>query len=386
MVMTINPLTQEGQSVTLTRASSQWRSRPADERYASIGDLRYAAHAFKERSGEKMLNLSSMSIDYAEDELFLDGHPMNNWAFGQFASTVKVPADYLRRIPASLAAENIGYGLSQLEPETQRKLLITPSGHLGAFTGEGYARIWNAEIADWLVELQSSQPHWTFPTAFRTAGGGQKADAWGQSKELPVAFLSDRDMFVFLCDYLHPIEVPGSQTPLSRGFWVENNEVGAGSVRITMFLFDFVCSNVLVWGARNVVEVKIAHKGRARERVLFDDSEARQAIQTFANRSARSDVNRIVRAQNTVVAETTGEVVNEVFRQRLPGLTKNVIEQAMIVADSTPRYQLGAGPTSVWALVNGLTEISQRQDYADARVEIDRSASRILDAMVPNES
>lgn len=383
MTMTINQVTQPGRSTTLTRASSQWRTRPDDERMPDMPTFRAKAHEYMSHSKERLVDISSFGVEADGDELLLDGTQFNNWAFGQFCSTVRVPADYLRRIPASLAAENISHGLGQLEPETIRKLLITPSGHLGAFTGEGYARIWNAEIADWLCELQAAQPHWTFPTAFKTAGGGQKAEAWGERKELPVAFLSDRDCFVFLCDYEHPIEVPGAATPLTRGFWVENNEVGAGSVRLTMFLFDFVCSNVLVWGARNVIEVKIAHKGRARERVLFDDSEARQAIAAFANRSARADAQRIVRAQNMLVADTTGEVVSEVFRQRLPGLTKTVLEQAMIIADSTPRYQLGAGPTSVWALVNGLTEISQKQPYAEARIEIDRSASRILDAMVP---
>jgi hypothetical protein len=264
------------------------------------------------------------------------------------------------------------------------KILVGPT-RIGAFTGENYARIWNAEIVDWLVDLQAEQPWWTFPTAFKTAYGS-KENAWGEQKELPVAFLSDRDMFVFLCDYEHPVEVPGSETTLSRGFWIENNEVGSGSVRITMFLFDFVCSNVLVWGARNVIEVKVAHKGRARERILFEDSEARTAIIEYANRSSMADTLRIQRAQNMLVADSPNEVVDLLYSKRLPGLSKTVLTEAMDVAARTERYQLGAGPTSVWAVVNGITEVSQKADYADARVEIDRSAARILDGMVPLEN
>lgn len=381
----VQQMTKPGESTTLTRASAQWRTRPADERYDSIQSLRDAAHAFRAASLEETLNIGKMSMRYEGDEILLDSRPMNHWAFGQFCSTLRVPANYMRSIPASLAMQNLRHGLDQIGDDSNRKLLVTPGNRIGAFTGDGYERIWNAEIADWLLELQAEQPWWTFPVSFQTAGGGQKSNAWGESKVLPVAFLSDRDMFVFLCDYEHAIEVPGSMTPLSRGFWVENNEVGAGSVRITMFLFDFVCSNVLVWGARNVIEVKVAHKGRARERVLFEDSEARQAIIDYANRSSEGDTQRIARAQNMLVADTSTEVVDLLYSRRLPGLSKGVIEKAMIIAEGTERYQTGAGPTSVWAVINGLTEVSQANEHADARIEIDRSAAKLLDAMVPLE-
>jgi hypothetical protein len=378
-------MTRPGSSTTLTRASAQWRERPPDERYSSIEDLRHAAHQFRARSTEEIVDLSACQLGWRENEMLIDDKPMSNWAFGQLCTKLKAPASYMRTLPEDLVIQNLKHGhLTHVAPGDMMKLLVGPS-QIGAFTGEGYARIWNAEIADWLMELQSEQPWWTFPTSFKTAGGGVKSEAWGESKELPVAFLSDRDCFVFLCDYDHPIEVPGAETPLSRGFWVENNEVGAGSVRITMFLFDFVCSNVLVWGARNVIEVKVAHKGRARERILFEDSEARQAIVEYANRSSMADTLRIERAQNMLVADTQHEVIDLLYGKRLPGLSKNVLTEAMAVAGRTERYQLGGGPTSVWAVINGITEVSQKNEHADARIEIDRSAARILDAMVPVE-
>lgn len=368
---------------TLTRASSQWRTRPADERYSSVKAWRDAAHQHMARSTEQVIDLSQAKLGWSGDEILLNDMAMNNWSFGQLCTKLKAPASYIRTLPTDLALLNAKHGLTNIEAGDESKLLVGPS-HISAFTSPGYARIWNAEIADWILELQAAQPWWTFPVAFQTASG-DKEGAWGEKKELPVAFMSDRDCFIFLCDYEHGIEVPGSETLLSRGFWVENNEVGSGSVRITMFLFDFVCSNVLVWGARNVVEVKVAHKGRARERVLFDDSEARTAIAAYANRSAMADTLRIQRAQNTLVADTQAEVIDTLYSRRIPGLTKNVIAEAMTIASRTPRYQLGEGPNTVWAVVNGLTEVSQKADYADARIEIDRGAAKILDLMVPVE-
>lgn len=384
-MMTINQLTKPGQSTTLTRASAQWRERPADERFSSVEAWRDAAHRYMAQSSEEIIDISKAQLGWSEDEILIDGRSMTNWAFGQFASKIKAPASYLRTLPTDLVIQNVKHGLAaNVAPGDESKLLIGPR-KVSAFTSPGYARIWNAEIADWICDLQASMPWWTFPVAFQTAEGGQKENAWGERKELPVAFMSDRDCFIFLCDYEHGIEVPGSPTLLSRGFWVENNEVGSGSVRITMFLFDFVCSNVLVWGARNVVEVKVAHKGRARERILFDDSEARRAIDEYANRSSMADTLRIQRAQNVLVADTGAEVVDTLYGKRLPGLTKNLLVEAMTVAARTERYQLGGGPTSVWAVISGITEVSQKADYADARIEIDRSAARILDAMVPVE-
>jgi len=343
-----------------------------------MSKLRTDAHLYVENSHEFLYPLKEAKLEVIGDEITLAGARFSNWAFSQFASKMKAPGSYLRTLPTDIAMLNIKHGLTTL-PDEQSKLLVA-EGRLDAITSDRYVRIWNAEIADWLCDLQSSQPWWTFPEAFRTANGGQKEGAWGKHEVLPVAFLSDRDMFVFLCDYQHPVTIPGVEHPLLRGFWVENSEAGAGAVRITLFLFDFVCCNVLVWGARNVIEVKINHTGRARERVLFEDSEARNAIVEYANRSTEKDVQRIVSARNLLVADTRNEVIDLLYKQRLPGLTRTVLESAYAIQERTPRY---GDPRSVWSVVNGITEASQTSEYADARTEIDRSAGRLLEAFVP---
>lgn len=375
--MSVTQLTKPGESTTLTRASGQWRSRPADERYKSIIAMEERALIYQSNSHEFLMPLREAQIEVEADEIKIAGAPMTNWAFSQFASKIKAPGSYLRTLPPQLAAQNIEHGLSLVGDE-QSKLLVA-DGRIGAFTSERYVRIWNSEILHWLRELQANQPWWTWPEAFRTASG-QKAGAWGEHEVLPVGFLSDRDMFVFLADYQHPIEIPGVEHPLLRGFWVENSEAGAGAVRITLFLFDHVCCNVLVWGARNVIEVKINHIGRARERVLFDDSEVRAAISEYSNRSTEGDVRRITSARNMLVADTRGEVIDLLYKQRLPGLSKKVIESAYAIQERTPRY---GDPRTVWAAVNGLTEESQKCENADERAEIDRSAGRLLEAFVP---
>jgi len=377
--VSVTPITKPGESTTLTRASAQWRSRPADERFSSMAALHRQACLHMSNSHEFLMPLRDSHVLVDGDEVMLAGARMNNWAFNQFCSRIKAPASYLRTLPPGLAADCINNGISGL-PDEQSKILVN-EGVIGSFTSEKYVRIWNAEMSAWILELQERAPHWTFPEAFRTANG-QKEGAWGKHEVLPVAFLSDRDMFVFLCDYEHPVMIPGVETPLLRGFWVENKETGAGAVRITMFLFDFVCCNVLVWGARNVVEVRVNHVGNARERVLFEDGEALKAIAAYANRSTAGDVERITKARNLLVADTREEVVATLYGQRLPGLTKGVIDAAYTVVERTPRY---GDPRSVWGVINGLTELSQKEQNADARTEIDRSAGKVLEAYVPSK-
>jgi hypothetical protein len=87
------------------------------------------------------------------------------------------------------------------------------------------------------------------------------------TKDNTTLYASDRDMFVFLADEENRIELPGRRAGRSgsfaRGFFVWNNEVGKTSLGAGFFLFDYVCSNRIVWGADQYTEVRIATR-RAR--------------------------------------------------------------------------------------------------------------------------
>lgn len=369
----------------LDRASNQWRTRPPDQRFPSIEALRTRAHQYANAAHEEVVRMRDLNVDMTESEILLNGTPMTNWAFSQLSKRIGAPAAYIRKLPTETAHACVRHGMTELlanEPEST-SVILSHSKAIQGMTTERYVRIWNAEIADSLCELQAQQPWWEFPTSFKKAGSDKVENAWGEQRELPVAFLSDRDMFVFLCDYSHPIKNPGSDDALTRGFWVENSEVGKGAVKITCFLFDFVCSNVLVWGAKNVVEVKVNHIGRARERVLLDSGEVQQAVYNYANSLASNDERRIVQAKNLLLGDTREEVMDWAYGLKIPGITRTVLERAAVIAERTPRY---GDPRSAWALVNGLTETSQTSDHAEDRIAIDKAAGKILDLTVPLET
>lgn len=374
---------------TLTKASEQWRTRPADQRFETLADLMRATTLHRENAmiGESFVNaLTVEAVDGAVMVVGANGNRAvpNNWAFGQLCQRAGAPAGYLRTLPTHMAAANLAHGLAHTDDARKACLLLerqpaNGSGaalpELRAITSDTYRRVWNCEVADALIGLQERQPAWQFPEPFRTVGG-RKAQTWGDceaGKQVPVAYASDRDMFVFMCDYEHGVTVDGNT--LARGFFVENSEVGDASFRITMFLFDFVCSNILVWGARNVVEVRMNHVGRIRDRVLDRDSEVLASLRAYAQLPASVQEEQIRMARATLLGDKPEDVLATLFGRKALGLTKTDIQAAQTVAAQTPRY---GDPRTVWAMANGLTEVSQREKHADARIRLDRAAGAVL--------
>src|SRR6476469_9509638 len=77
------------------RVSSEWFSRPADQRYLSLNELARTVCDRAERSRTRLaLMLPGSDTPVAP----------THWSFGQLASQVGAPAAYLRQLPAALRA------------------------------------------------------------------------------------------------------------------------------------------------------------------------------------------------------------------------------------------------------------------------------------------
>ena len=95
------------------RVSSEWFSRPADERYLSLSELFGAVHGRAERSRTRTAESAAIRVEASRDDaerlaLMLPGGEVplapTHWSFGQLATMVGAPATYLRQLPAPLAA------------------------------------------------------------------------------------------------------------------------------------------------------------------------------------------------------------------------------------------------------------------------------------------
>ena len=87
------------------RVSSEWFSRPADERYLSLSDLYAAVRGRTERSRTRTVDSAAIRVEASRDNaervtLMLPGSDApiapTHWSFGQLAGLVGAPAAYLR--------------------------------------------------------------------------------------------------------------------------------------------------------------------------------------------------------------------------------------------------------------------------------------------------
>jgi hypothetical protein len=138
------------------RVSSEWFSRPADERYLSLSELFAAVRGRAERSRTRTLESAAIRVQANREDperlaLIVPGEdtPLvpTHWSFGQLTSLVGAPATYLRQLPAPLAGINLQYGLTSHRAELVKTLELEDGRvELRAVTGPDYGRIYDHEL------------------------------------------------------------------------------------------------------------------------------------------------------------------------------------------------------------------------------------------------
>lgn len=147
-----------GRGERIGRVSSEWFSRPPDERYLSLSELAGSVRDRADRSRTRVVESALIHVEANRNDaerlaLILPGTDAaiapTHWSFGQLAGLVGAPAAYLRQLPAALAAINLQYGLTSNRVE-QIKTLETDDGRmeLRAVTGPDYRRIFDAELVE----------------------------------------------------------------------------------------------------------------------------------------------------------------------------------------------------------------------------------------------
>lgn len=384
--------------LNLFKASHQWSSRPADERFASLEEMRAACFDYYQSAAEAVVPFGSLRVRAEGEELMLAGERtearFTHYAFGQIAAKAGAPAEYLRGLPPALAAENLNFGLERRAASVggneakEANLLFHKNGGLilRAALSSRYSRIWNYEIVDRCKPL--TEEGWRVPPA-RPAFEGQpgtriatEADClqdqgFGLSIKpgdliAPAGlYASDHDCFIFLINENFRID-DGSPEGLSRGVIFENSEVGDRALRRTTFLYRHVCGNHIIWGAKNVQELSIRHIGEIRGKF----AKIRAELRTYAESGAGEDEGRIKAARFKEIAASKEEILDAVFKLRVPNLTKKAIGRALELAEE--HEATDGNPRAVWGISNGLTRASQETPFADERHALDRAAGKVL--------
>jgi len=389
---------------TLNDAARQWAMRPADERFWTVGEMSQACWGWKEVSKEQRVDLGRVQVVNDKGDMLLMGGGLNgparftHYSFGQLCQTAGAPAGYLRELDGELAAKCLETGLRKKERDVlvaAGNVLVRGGGShqsVGAFLSGGYSRIWNADVVGRLGEFESRG--WRVPPA-RPAGFDDprarqatsddvlKFNKAGVAGGLVVKegdliapaglYASDRDMFAFMV-LEGGFDEGGSV--MNRGFFVSNSEVGDRAFSVTTFLYDAVCGNHIVWGASEVTQVRLVHRGRASSRWIGD---LQRALQRYAGQGTEGERRMIVAAIGAEIGHDKDAVIEKLFKDKRLGLTKKVIEQAWEWSVKEARLRGNKfKPTSVWGMVCGLTRVSQEIGWACDRVAIDQAAGKML--------
>ena len=368
------------------RVSSEWFSRPDDERYLSLGDLYEAVRARAERATARTVETKALRVEASRDDgerlaLIVPGRdePVapTHWSFGQMCSLVGAPASYLRLLPAPLAGINMQHGLLSHRAELV-KTLEADEGRieLRAVTGPDYGRIWDHELVAAVMKIAgqgTGDTRWKVPGLLDWSSMTHNPFV-EVTKDTTTLYASDRDVFLFLVDDTHPIEagrLPNGDPDLYfRGFYCWNSEVGSKTLGIASFYLRAVCMNRNIWGAEGFEEISIRHSKFAGHRFAH---QAAPALERFANSSPMPFLAGIRAAREQIVARKDED--RETFLRKR-GFSKG--ETDRIIA--TVLDEEGHPPASIYDFVQGITALARTKPHQDARLELEAKAAKLLSA------
>jgi len=368
---------------TLFHASRQWASRPDDQRFLSLTELHNTVARGRANSKAAVLSTRQIEVQPANDDqtkgIQIVGpyggvSTPTHWSFGQLAGLAKAPAGYLRNLPAPIVADCMNYGLRFNRDAEDVGLLLTKTDsaesngnfsqiELRAATGPRYGRVWNDDLVAALINK---------------FGDGRTGDfrVPGEfGKQVPITrsnttiYGSDRDMFVFLADEEHRIEMQnrrnGQPGSLARGFFVWNSEVGSQSVGAAFFLFDYVCMNRIVWGVQEFKEIRLRHTASAPDRWM---EEIAPVLIDYSNASAAPIEATIREAQQKRVDDDLDKFLKNRF----------TVSQANAIKAAHEREE-GRPIETIWDVVTGTTAYAKTIPHQDDRVFVERAAGKVLD-------
>lgn len=370
------------------RVSSEWFTRPDDERFLNLPDLYESVRGRAERAQARTVETRAIRVEASRDSserlaLIVPGRDEKvmptHWSFGQLCTLVGAPTSYLRQLPAPLSAINLQHGLLSHRAELV-KTLEAESGRveLRAVTGPDYGRIWDHELVAAVMNIAGNgtgDTRWKVPGVldWNTMTHNPFVDV---TKDTTTLYASDRDVFVFLVDDTHPIEAgrlpDGSPDLYFRGFYCWNSEVGSKTLGMASFYLRAVCMNRNLWGVENFEQITIRHSKFASQRFA---QEAAPALTSFANSSPAPFIAGIKAARERVIARTDED--RDAFLRKngfSKGETSKIIETVL--------GEENRKPESIFDFVQGITALARSKSHQGARLELEGKAKRLMERAI----
>jgi hypothetical protein len=365
--------------------SRQWATRPDDQKFLDLSCLKAQVGEWREKSytaevvpGDIVVRCKAHDGDYLSlsvgDVTSIEpGH----LAFTQVCQLANVPTYYARELPAPLAALNINYGLQAVDQKKMSAYLMGQSGGtaLRGLTSTKYGRIFDEDVVDAVMKIAGNgngDTRWKVPGVIDWSAGTYNPFV-DITKDTTTLYASDRDVFLFLVDDTHPIEVGklpnGDPDYYFRGFYVWNSEVGQRTFGIATMYLRGVCQNRNLWGVEGFKELTFKHTSGAPGKFITD---AAPSLLSFSEGSTLKVIEGVKAAKSTVVATNADERLD--FFMKF-GLTKKQAEQATKIGEA----EEGCPPRSVWDMAQAVTAMARSQQHQDNRLQLELVGGKMLD-------
>lgn len=364
--------------------SSQWFSRPDDQKFLNLSDLQaFTAHSM-EHSNEQIVDVRKIQVQASTDnpdDLRLLTEEVgevtpNHWSFGQLCSLTRAPAHYLRSLPGTIAGINLQHGILNYRAGLMKSYTTTNGqSELRSINGPDYGRIYDYEVVRAVRKIAGNgtgDTHWKVPGCMNWSDGTYDPNR-PITKESTTLFASDRDIFLFLVDDRRPIEIgklpDGSPDLVFRGFYVWNSEVGNRSIGVACFYLRGVCQNRCLWGVEGFQEISFRHSKYAPERFA---AEVGPALNSFTTGSDRAVIEGVAAAKDAKVADDNDSAKKFLSGRGFNAKTTNAILETVLQEE-------GHEARSVWDMVQGITAVARTRGHQDARLDMERTAGALLD-------
>jgi hypothetical protein len=293
---------------------------------------------------------NTLAPQLCEGELTLtlekgDSVGLTDWSFTQMCRLAGVSKETMNRLQPETAMLALRDTLPSGDKPVQ---LLTTGRTTRSLHGVSYTRLWNEELLDTVRDVA---PEFEPPQTAYNGGTG--------------LYCGEQDMFCFLIDPTGWVEI--NDEAFAPGFFVWNSEVGRRSLGLQTFWFQRICQNHLVWDAVQVIDFSRKHTANVRDGLL----EIRRHIDTLvAQRDARRDsfAQALTKAMHTRLGSDAEEVMKELSKHDIP---QHYIQDAMEIARTQGGY-------TIFALVDALTRLTQRVNFAADRAVIDAKVAGLL--------
>lgn len=366
--------------------SSQWASRPDDQKFLNLSSLKAQVSSWREASYTKEVTPKQISLRHVPDnasamELVVDGNVAvaTNFGFQQLCWAAKTPADYMRRLPPALAALNVNYGLKAAQQKAVSSYLMNDGNAvLRGITSPSYGRIYDEDVVNAVMKIAgdgTGDTRWKVPGCIEW--GSEHGVSYNPmvdiTKENTTLYASDRDIFLFLVDDMNPIEVgllaDGSPDLMFRGFYVWNSEVGQRTFGVATMYLRGVCQNRNLWGVEQFNETVFKHTSGAPEKFLM---QAAPALESFTEGSTKKVIEGVKAAKAAKVSVTDEERIEFLakfgFSEKQ---AKTLIERG--------EAEEGKKPETIWDHAQAISAQARQETLQEKRLAMEQIAGKVLD-------